>query len=305
MVRQHEKNGCNEPKPATECCGVAGIGALALCLVLAAPARAQVPVTPEFASKVSENFNTLPKQGALKCRIVPRRPVLDFTFQFAAGYSVECPLAGFEGKEINLIAYLRITPRGGTPVLFAEAYRSPALPPETLARKDWKQLVLEASGGFTVGEGQYLVEVLVAEKGGRFCRKQWTMHAARRRGETAVPLAMKPGTVSQMSLALWDDKLAERGNGLRVTILLDAAPMNWNGPKLRAWDRWFLLSTLVSLLQQVPCASVRVVAFNLEQQKEVFRQDGFDGAAFAGLSTALQGLELGIISAHALQRGSG
>jgi len=59
------------------------------------------------------------------------------------------------------------------------------------------------------------------------------------------------------------------------------------------------------LLNQIPCASVRLRAFNLDQQQELFRQDQFDDAGFMELAETLRTLELGTISYHALQQRAG
>jgi hypothetical protein len=95
------------------------------------------------------------------------------------------------------------------------------------------------------------------------------------------------------------------GKGFRITVLLDAAPLNPRSPALRAWDRAFLLGSLSSMLRQIPSASVRFRAFNLAQQREVFRQDRFDDAGFVQLSESLRTLELGSISYNVLQQRRG
>jgi hypothetical protein len=95
------------------------------------------------------------------------------------------------------------------------------------------------------------------------------------------------------------------GKGLRVTVLLDAAPLNPRNPALRAWDRALLLGSLSSLLKQIPCASVRLRAFNLDQQRELFRQDQFDDAGFIKLAESLRTLELGTVSYRVLQQRQG
>lgn len=91
------------------------------------------------------------------------------------------------------------------------------------------------------------------------------------------------------------------GTGIRLTVLLDVAPLNPYVFKLRAWDRSFLMSSLASLLQQTPCADVRLIAFSLQQQREIFRQEHFDKSGFVKLSQAVGDLELGVISVHDLQ----
>jgi hypothetical protein len=61
------------------------------------------------------------------------------------------------------------------------------------------------------------------------------------------------------------------------------------------------MASLAGLLQQTPCASVRLIAFSLQQQREIFRQDHFDASGFLKLSQAIGDLELGTISVHTLQ----
>ena len=92
---------------------------------------------------------------------------------------------------------------------------------------------------------------------------------------------------------------------LRLTILLDAVPMNPRSLKLRAWDRAFLLDSISSVLREIPSESVRIVAFNLDQQEEISRDDNFDRSGLARLSHALRKVELGSISYHKLSQPQG
>ena len=277
-----------------------------LCLALTVPARAQVLLNSDGATKVSQVIAALPKDATLKCGIEPIKPSLDFIFRFTAGYLVDCPMNEFEGKAINLAAYIRVTPSGSTPLVLMEQYQIPAISPEDTAKlgRQSKKLRGIFSGGFAVGEGEYLVDVLLVDGRSRFCRKQWKISVAKSHAQKNVPLAVKSGAVYSIRVAPWDGKLVKDGTGLRVAILLDAVPMDPRGPKLRAWDRAFLMGTLLTLLQQMPCESVRLTAFSLDQQQEVFRKDPFDAPAFVGLSRALQNVEFGTVSYRALQRDS-
>lgn len=162
------------------------------------------------------------------------------------------------------------------------------------------------SGGFAVGEGQYQVEVLVLDQEtGRTSKKHWLARVrysgSQRAGQATVP----PGSVIPIGVRPSPIKMDTSGKGLRVTVLLDAAPLNPRTPALRAWDRAFLLGSLSSVLKQTPCASVRFRVFNLEQQRELFRQDQFDEAGFMKLADSLRTLELGTISYHVLQQQQG
>ena len=61
----------------------------------------------------------------------------------------------------------------------------------------------------------------------------------------------------------------------------------------------------VQLAEAIPCASVRLRAFNLDQQRELFHEDEFDDAGFVQLAGSLRTLELGAVSYRVLQQRQG
>jgi hypothetical protein len=276
-----------------------------MCLLGSSASFSQVPLAQQDAAKVDEMLHRLPEHNTLKCTIHDWKPFLDFTFRFDAGYFVRCPYEEFGGQEFRLATYARVTPAGGAPTMFAELMMIPAAPPELAAKGNLKRLhaELDMSGGFSMGEGEYQVEVLVTDNRNRFCRKRWSFKAERSHSQADVPVAMEANTVAHIWPDPWEGKLAEQGHGYRVTILLDAMPMNSRESRLRVWDRAFLMQSLRSMLQHLPCESVRLVAFNLDQQKELYRQEHFDSEAFRELSRTLRTTELGTVSYKALQRG--
>jgi hypothetical protein len=278
---------------------------LGLTIIVSAIAQSQAPVDPELAQKVNKIWNSLPPHDNLNCKVVPTRASLDFAFRFDAGYFIHCPLKEFAGQDTFINSYIRVTPRSGATTMFSEFYRIGALPPELAAKVDPRKLnaTLEMSGGFTVGEGKYLAEIVLMDNRRRYLRQSWNIEAVRKGDQRDVALAIAPDAIQPFLLAHWDGKLADKGHGLRVSVLLDAAPMNPRASKLYAWDRAFLLQSLTSLLEQVPCESVRLVAFNLDQQKEVFREDSFGKHGFEQLARALRSLELGTVNVQALHHG--
>jgi hypothetical protein len=280
--------------------------ALVLNAALAFPSRAQSPLTPEQAEKAHQLLDGKAQGGRLGCEIEPRKPFLDFTFRFTAGIIIRCPWKEFGGKESTALILARVTPEGGAPVLFSSMYHMRAMPPALLAGADVRKLKteVEASGAFAVGAGRYLVEVLVQDNRNRICRKRWRIKAGGRE-HGKVPAVLEANTVAPFGVHLWEGKSAGAGKGLRLTVLLDAAPVDPRAPKLRAWDQEFLLDSLSSLLQQIPCQSVRLVAFNLEQQREIFRQDLFGPSDFDDLQQAFHDLELGTVSAQVLKQPQG
>ncbi len=275
---------------------------------VAAIANAQWQLDRENSGKVDRALNAGVLGDQLKCSVKPLDPFLDFAFRFDAGYVASCPVKEFDGRADTVISYVRITPDNGVPVVLANGYRLPAIPRALASKVNLKKVSssVEMSGGFVLGEGRYTVDLLLVDSRSRIYKTHWTVKAKASGHEKGSPLAVAANTAAAFPAYSWDGKpCVNQRSGSRLTILLDAASMNPYSNKLRAWDRAFLLGALSSLLRQTPAESVRLIAFNLDQQREIFRQDHFDGAGFTRLSEALQRLELGTVSYKTLQRQNG
>jgi hypothetical protein len=278
-----------------------------LLAVAAGRANAQFPLSKEKAAAASRAIDGDIQGEKLDCLIDHVKPFLDFAFRFEAGYVVRCPVKLFDGQAAHLVIHTRVTPASGEPVLFGEEYATPGIPTDMRARTNIRHLnsYFEMSGGFTLGEGDYSVDLLVVDSFDRLTRSHWKLKAARAHGEQDIQVTMRTLTAAPLASRPWDGKLVEKGQGFRLTVLLDAAPREASALRLRAWDRVFLLDSVASLLRQIPCESVRVVAFNLDQQREIFRDDHFDRAGFRRLSRSLRELELGTVSYSVLKTQQG
>lgn len=280
-----------------------GFGA-ALLVLVAAAARAQTPLTPENAQVVDRLFSGA-SQGALSCQAQLIKPFLDFSFRFEGGYILRCSIKQFQGKSSSLITFMRITPEGGGAIILGDRFALPSLPAEMQGKINWKHLSVEAelSGVFVMGEGTYQVDLLVLDDRMRAFRKSWKTSALAHGNEKHATITMPPNSAA--SAMIWPAQVnrnaGEDGNRLRLTVLLDAAPIQPYALKLRAWDRAFLLQSLASLLRDMSYASVRLIAFNLDQRQEIFRQNDFRSSDFPNLAIALRRLELGTISYRTLQ----
>ena len=160
---------------------------------------------------------------------------------------------------------------------------------------------IELSGVFALGEGKYSVAVVVADNRGTFGSKGVVRSRCRSRAERSVQVTMPPATGNGYVVpSLGKGSGADSPLVSRLTIVLDAAPMNHYSLKLRAWDRALLLDSLASVLTQTRSRSVRLVAMNLDQQREIFRDDDFGEKAWSRLAARLRDLELGTVSYHVL-----
>ena len=272
-------------------------------LSLGIPSRAQDVLSPSEVPIVNQIIDSRAKENSLKCDVRTWPPFLDFNFRLQAGMALSVSLGEFALGE-QPITYVRVIPRGGSPVIFRAALELPSVPPNmrgAVEPKDLRKIQFTTSGALNIGEGRYSVEFLLLNQDGRSCYKRWNLKTGTY-GDKAVPLALSPGSVEPLVPDSWDGKLD--ANGVRLSVFLYAAPIHQYATQLYAWDRALLLQALASLLKQLPCQSVQLVAFNLEEQREVFRQEKFDAEGFARLATALKQLELATVPYQTLLRGS-
>ncbi len=234
----------------------------------------------------------------LTCQVQHSSPVLNFAFRFEARFIVDCPLAQFEGRPSQVVSYIRVKPRGSAPIVLGERFQLPAIPPKRSNDFRWSRFHEQAewSGVFTAGEGEYPVDLLVMDDRNRFYRTSWKERAVPHGKERMVKVAMTPNTAASASVMFWSDNPEVREKGPRIDVLLDAAPLFPRALSLRAWDRAFLMNSLSSLLRTLHPESVRLTAFNLDQQREIFREDNFSRHSFRKLFRSLQDLELGTVS---------
>lgn len=200
-------------------------------------------------------------------------------------------------------AYLRVTPEGMPPVFLKSDFALPSPGSHSVLNPDDVYVQngrLTVSGTFNIGQGRYMVELLVLSNP-RSCYKRWIVKTGSNHNPT-VPFALDPGAVAPLARDSWDGKLD--GKGIRVTILLDAAPINPSSPVLHAWDRALLLQSLASLLMQIPCQAVRLIAFDMQQQLVLFEGHPFGASSFDDLANVLKNVERVTISYQALRAGT-
>jgi hypothetical protein len=266
----------------------------------AVPLKGQELLPPGEQAAASRLFDQSSQTERLNCNIERERPVLDFTLHFDAGYRIRCPSSEFGGGRTLVTILVRVTPEGGAPVVLSThvAFRgmSVKLPAGVPVRR---QVYYVARGGFSVGEGRYHVEVLLSDPRNRTCRRAWWIKVPHH-SQKAVPVELAAHQVSPLRIPDWSGP--RQKGGLRLAVLLSAGSFNPRAARLGAGYQMMLLQILSSLLQQVPCRSVRLVAFSLDQEQVIYRSDSFQPSGFASLHRAFNGLNLGVVSVETLHR---
>lgn len=271
---------------------------IAACLLVAAgAARAQMVVEATRLPERFRQFERRPDEATLRCSVKAIPAALNYGFRFQAGYTARVPMEQFRGPGHRWTIVTRVTPEGGAPVFLVSRRRLPEVPKTNVT--------LEASGGFLLGEGRYRVAWQLVDDAGRVCRADWKIEAKRKRSEREVRVAIAPGAVRSFSgWTVGRDNLKDDAPPFRLTLLVHAASAS-ERVRMGWWDRFLLLGTIGSVLERLPTKSVRVVVFNLDQQREFYRNDDFRPSAFVPLAEAVNSAESGKVDYRVLQRPKG
>jgi hypothetical protein len=273
----------------------------AVLLFTTATSFAQSVVSERRLGPALAAFEDASPASTLRCSVSPIHPQLNYGFRFQAGFVVTIPMNQFQGPGHRWRLITRVTPDEGErrPVYLAT---SMALPPVPATKME-----LQVGGGYLLGEGAYSVRQVLLDETGRACRRDWRVEVRRGRSEAKVKLAMPPGTVLDVSLrgSRVTPPAPDDARPMRLTILLHAAPTNSRRTRLRTNDILTLLASVSSVIERVPTTSVRLVAFNLDQQKELYRKDAFGLADLPAVAESMTRMELGMVDAKVLQNRRG
>ena len=276
--------------------------ALILALAGAMPGWTQsIMNTTRAANALGLVERAQPGERVLRCDVSQMRPTLNYSFRFQAGYNVTVPMNQYLGKGHFWSIVTRITARakGAKPVFLGARIPLPEVPKTSVE--------LRVGGGYLLGEGTYDVRWLMRDDTGRVCRKSWQVDVHPNRGERSVQVAMPPATVWELGLrgARVLPQATDDAAPQRLTIFLHAAPVSTRRTRMRPNDMVTLMSTVSSLLERMPVKGVRLVLFNLEQQKELYRKEDFHLSDMPEISAAMNSIELGLVDYQVLKNKHG
>ncbi|HXN47340.1 MAG TPA: hypothetical protein VN893_11905 [Bryobacteraceae bacterium] len=262
-------------------------------------ARAQDLLTEGSCSELSAAIPAFQAASPLEFSVRFIQPHLTYAFRFQAGYSIGIPFSQFvgTGNSIRVVAKVAPTDVPGPPVCFVQVKDLPAVPEG--AKPD-----IELVGGFFLGEGSYHIDLTVSDQRGRLSRKGLNLTAARKGRERQVRLSLEPGSIQTVSGLAWNARPPRAsGEPRRVTVLFHAASLYGPRTVLSLYDQGQLLSSLTSVLSEGRFDEVRLIAFNLDQQRELFRRDRFGVEDFHGLAETLPSVNRVSIPVAALEQG--
>jgi hypothetical protein len=193
----------------------------------------------------------------MKCNFqaAPTKP--NYSLRYDAGYTLQFPKGEFDSSAHTVDVSVKVSPLSGTrPFFFTNHANTPA-------GGHW-----DISGNFRIDPGAYRVEALATDDAGRVCRGEWKLEV-----KPTVAVTPKPRT------------------NARITIILDATPLNSRRVTLSPDDITTLTGTVSALARTLPTPSLRLVVLNLDAKKEFLRREPFTRADFGGLRSALSSIQ--------------
>jgi hypothetical protein len=155
-------------------------------------------------------------------------------------------------------------------------------------------------GAYDLGEGQYKVDWLMRDRTERVCASNWDVEATLPEKDKNLAMTLSAGRVAAtLTEQFIDEPVLRRGveaNPVNVKVLVNFAPQNMLSSTLRPADTGALVSILRQLQRDPRIGRYSVVAFNLQQQKVLYRQESSDHIDFPGIGKALESLQLGRVA---------
>ena len=277
-------------------------------VLLGVPACAQIPLAG-VGTQIQLNSSDLAVLEAqevrkdLACTVDPVKPSLGFDLRFHGGYDVNLPLRDIAGSENLLSILVRVTSdsRRGDPAYFVQRVSVPKLPDDAKG-----EAVL--GGLFDLGEGKYHVDLLMKDRSERVCSFYWDAEAALADRDKEIQPAIAAGAVERAEYEQFNEEPpVERAPGkpLNIKILVNFAPQNSSLSSLRPIDTLALVTVLRRLSREPQFGKFSVVAFNVQEQRVLYRQSSAERIDFPALGRAIQGVEPGKVDLKQLSQKHG
>jgi hypothetical protein len=159
-------------------------------------------------------------------------------------------------------------------------------------------------GEFTVGPGRYKVDWLMRDRLERVCSAHWEIEAKADDDFKNVEMAIGPNTVEPRPQDPFREAPPVDRDGnplLRVKLLVNFAPTDRREAALRSWDVQAVTSILRTISREPKIGTFRMIAFNMHQEKVIYRQDERNYIDFPALGEAVSGMELGTVDFEKLK----
>lgn len=236
-----------------------------------------------------------PRQD-LPCTVTPEeKAFLGFDLRFHAGYDVSIPLRELAGSENLLTILFRVAPKSNPRQFqhFIQRIRVPSVAEDAKGEASLQ-------GAFDLGEGEYQVDWLIRDRAERVCSSYWKVEAALPNKDKQMALSIAANSIETMRPEQFHEEppVARDSGGekpLGIKLLVNFAPQKATASSLRPLDTLALVSILRQLSREPKIGRFHLVAFNLNEQKVIYRQKDADRINFRDLGESLNTLNPGTV----------
>ena len=232
----------------------------------------------------------------LPCTVTQVKPLLGFDLRFHTGYDIIVPLRELAGESDQLTIVFKVTSDTlkDSPSYFSQRYNVPNI--EVDAKGD-----AYLQGSFDVGEGTYHMSWLMRDRLERVCASTWEITAALPAKDQTIKLALPANEIEVSEREFFKDEPpvtrlnADGSEPLNVKVLINFAPQRASSAAMRPIDTSALVSILRNISREPRIRKFSVVAFNMNDQRVIYRQENSDQIDFPELGKALTTLKLGMV----------
>lgn len=266
------------------------------------PCHGQIPMASASPRLVGSDMAVLESgenRKDLPCTVTPAKPALGFDLRFHAGYDVTLPMRELAGSENLLSILFRVAPTDHKDdyMYFTQRIRVPLVPDD--AKGD-----AFLQGFFDLGEGSYHVELLMRDRAERVCSFSWDSEAALPAKEKQIQMELTTGVIAGAEGDQFksEAEIQRVGDPVNVKILMNFAPQNPNARAMRPLDTAALVSILRQIDRHPNIGKLSLVAFSMQEQRIIYRQDVSSHIDFPALGKAVNGVTLGTVTVDQLAR---
>lgn len=280
---------------------LAEASAVFLMFTSAAVSQTILPGVGRSVHIVNEDMAILESQiprKDLPCEVKAVNPTLGFDLRFHAGYDILIPLKGLAGDGNVLKMLFRVAPAADpeSPVYFQDSVNVPSIEENAGGQS-------VVGGSFDVGEGKYHVDFIVRDQQDRICAYFWDGTAELPSRDRDLKLAIAANTVEAAKANHFEaDPPVQRGSPplLSVKVLVNFAPQNQNSSVLQPEDTLALVTMMRRISQSPRVGKFSVVAFNIQEQRVLYRQMSADRIDFPEMGKAIEKVSPGLLDARLL-----
>ncbi len=268
-------------------------------LVCAAALHAQSPMESSLRVNASDLavLEARDIRKDLACTVTPDKPELGFDLRFHTGFDVAVPLNELSGGENQLTILFRVSSDGRKPRYFVQHIHVPSI--EDDAKGD-----ANLHGSVDVGEGSYHIDWLMRDRAERVCAFNWDSEASLPVKDKQMELGITPGSVEQSGREQFTEEApVERVQNpapLNIKVLVNFSPQLYDSAAMRPSDTTALVTMLRRVAREPQFGKFSLVAFNMQEQRVVYRQANADKIDFPALGDAVHGIKLGTVDVKQL-----